>query len=502
MRARVLWPFTVDDTYITLQYARHLAEGHGPAWNVGGPPAEGYTTVLWMLLLSVPELCGIDGVLAAKSMSALCGFGAMGLSAWLAYTLARRCTLPARVFAAGAVLAAFTAYWKPAVHAVSGMETCLAALLMAGFGLCLARFAERPTRALARGAAVSGLLLVLARPECVVVPGLALPLAYVRADAAARALLVRAVLASAVLPGGLYYAARSFYFGLPFPLPFYVKAQGHGRFAGVADVLAFFGDFVRERPFVPVLAITGAVVARASAGPLCAGALGLALFFTVPSHIMGFESRYLMPLVPVLFALYGAGAAVLVAQAEAALFTRLGAAWARTLAHGLAWLVLVPVAAVSFPAGYATQVSHWRGYGDGLDHAHLALAADLRDHEVLAPARTIALLDVGAVAYGSNFRVIDTYGLNDRAAALSRRTDVAYVFAQRPDLVVAVSERPDRLVAVFPWEVPIVEAAEREHFRPVASYPFEHDYHLRVYARDGSPLAKALAAQARGWRLP
>jgi hypothetical protein len=37
------WPFTVDDAYITLRYAKHLAGGQGLVWNLGERPVEGYS---------------------------------------------------------------------------------------------------------------------------------------------------------------------------------------------------------------------------------------------------------------------------------------------------------------------------------------------------------------------------------------------------------------------------------------------------------------------------
>jgi len=316
-----------------------------------------------------------------------------------------------------------------------------------------------------------------------------------RAPAAARRTLVRVTLVYALVPGALYYAARYAYFGLPFPLPFYVKAQGHGGLAGLPDVAAFFGDFVRQRVVLVVLFAAGAVEARRVALPALFGSLALALFFTVPSHIMGFESRYLMPLVPVLFAFAGAGAAGILGYGLARFPAQPGAQ-AGVAAAAYAGLALL--AALPFPSGYDQSVAHWRAYGAGLDSAHLALAADLRSHGGLAAQRVIALLDVGAVAYRSDFRVIDTYGLNDARVALSRRSDVAYVFAQQPDLVVVISERPDAAVPVFAWEAPILQMAHARGFTPVASYPFEHDYHLRLYARAGTPLAAAFLRTNRG----
>jgi hypothetical protein len=59
------WPFTVDDTYITLRYSRNVAAGLGPTFNATGPRAEGYTSVLWMLVLAVPHAMGLNAVLVA-----------------------------------------------------------------------------------------------------------------------------------------------------------------------------------------------------------------------------------------------------------------------------------------------------------------------------------------------------------------------------------------------------------------------------------------------------
>ena len=53
--------FTTDDAYITFRYARNLAEGWGPRFNVGAhAPIEGYSNFLWMLLCAGFERVGLD----------------------------------------------------------------------------------------------------------------------------------------------------------------------------------------------------------------------------------------------------------------------------------------------------------------------------------------------------------------------------------------------------------------------------------------------------------
>ena len=66
-----LWPYTMDDAFISLRYARHLATGEGLAFNAG-EPLEGYTNFLWTVMLAIPHLGGWDAELFAKAVG--CGF--------------------------------------------------------------------------------------------------------------------------------------------------------------------------------------------------------------------------------------------------------------------------------------------------------------------------------------------------------------------------------------------------------------------------------------------
>jgi hypothetical protein len=62
---------TLDDAYITFRYARHLAEGYGlGAWNRTGEPVEGYSSLLWTLLLAGAARLGVDIRLASKVLGA------------------------------------------------------------------------------------------------------------------------------------------------------------------------------------------------------------------------------------------------------------------------------------------------------------------------------------------------------------------------------------------------------------------------------------------------
>jgi peptidoglycan/LPS O-acetylase OafA/YrhL len=48
-----------EDAMISMRYARHLAAGHGLVWNIGEPPIEGFTNLLWVLWMSVAHTLGL-----------------------------------------------------------------------------------------------------------------------------------------------------------------------------------------------------------------------------------------------------------------------------------------------------------------------------------------------------------------------------------------------------------------------------------------------------------
>jgi peptidoglycan/LPS O-acetylase OafA/YrhL len=49
-----------EDAMISMRYARHLAAGHGLVWNIGEPPIEGFTNLLWVLWMSVAHVIGFS----------------------------------------------------------------------------------------------------------------------------------------------------------------------------------------------------------------------------------------------------------------------------------------------------------------------------------------------------------------------------------------------------------------------------------------------------------
>ncbi|MET0287634.1 MAG: hypothetical protein ABW352_24315 [Polyangiales bacterium] len=457
LRGARWWVFTLDDAYITLRYSQHWAQGLGPTWNPGGPPAEGYTTTLWMALLALAIRLGFDGLLFAKLAGVAFAVGTLAVASRMAYQLAG--TLAACVpWVLGC------AYWPFSLHAVSGMETTCSAFLLTLFFWLSSTLTPRRYAALA----VSALMACLARPEAVLACGATLLVLLLRE----RWPLLRAVLLYTVLPGALYFALRCWYFGLLFPLSFYVKAIGRERFAGLSDVLEFYAVFVVHRPWWGALAVLGAWRAPRIT-PALVGAAAFSVFFIFPEHIMAFESRYMIPLFPLLSVLAGLGAA----KAAAWLSPRTRFA-TPVIATSLILLAAIPTSALA-------NVEPWLSYGRGLQRAHVTFAHAMRASG-LRDAR-IAMLDVGAVGYIADWNTLDTFGLNDAHVALTHRQDVAYVFAAKPELLVLVSKIPGKFEALFPWEEPLYPEAIARGYRYLCDYQFDPHYYLQVLARDENP---------------
>ena len=66
LQVQAIWPFTIDDMYISLRYARHWAAGDGLLWNLNAPPVEGYSNFTFVVLGAVSLLLNINPVIALK----------------------------------------------------------------------------------------------------------------------------------------------------------------------------------------------------------------------------------------------------------------------------------------------------------------------------------------------------------------------------------------------------------------------------------------------------
>lgn len=403
------WPWDVDDAFILFRYGRHLAQGHGLAWNPGGAPVEGYTNLVFVVLSAGLFRLGVDPLVPVKVLGVL-SYGAM---VWLVGRLVRaRGGSPTEATLAGAALLLTPGL---ALWSVAGLETTI-------FGALLLFSALRVSRDTPRDhlvAALAMLVASLARTE-----GPAWALLF--AASAGRHGLRRALpwLAFAV-PYALFFVGRAFYFGQLVPNPVLFKSlvsiEGGAQSVLVPfietwwpwQVLAAVG-LQRTRRWLPALVVLVAVPVFVTATTTAHGAT-----------TMSFFDRYLLPVVPALV--------VLAVEPLAALLASSRPAGLALIAALLGWTAFNPVVNVRDVGSLALSGSK------NVRPATRALAAFLTAQ---GPRYRVALGDVGYVGFQFQGVVDDLYGLNEPAYTRRCRGNLQCwadeLLARSPDAFVLV----------------------------------------------------------------
>lgn len=277
-----LWEWYIEDAAISFAYARNLYNGDGLVAFLGGERIEGYSNPLWVALMAVWHVIGIDGFASAKYMAM--GFGA--ITVLITWRIAREVLGPDREVAAllaPVLLALFPqfAFWN-----ASGLENPL-------FSLCLAGGIWQ-VLVEARGgsrfpwSAVFFLGLALTRPEAIMYAawgGFVMMTLHLARGRGLRPTF--AWLAVFFVPFVAYHAWRYNYFAWAFPNTYYAK-QGDEAWrpyvwtnSGYRYIRNYFYD-TRTGWFVPLylIGLTGLRGWRAALAPTAS--LLLAVFVLYP----------------------------------------------------------------------------------------------------------------------------------------------------------------------------------------------------------------------------
>ena len=242
----------VEDTFITFRYAQHLTNGDGLTWNIGEPPAEGFTSLLHIILLSLGKTLGIPFSTDAVLLSILSLIVVVICFVWFHKRFLEQLPMPALV-----LLGIFLLDGRTAIHITAGMETVVFMALVALSQLATCLLIVAPSKKTAVSWAVIGLLSLWARPdafffliaECGILFVVAL-LQYRRGDTVQ---LINTVLAYTVLLviGLIYFAWKYHYYGYILPNTFYIKSGDLGL-AGLDDIIVFFRLFFKYTG-IPIL---------------------------------------------------------------------------------------------------------------------------------------------------------------------------------------------------------------------------------------------------------
>lgn len=442
----LMWPvrgYLTDDTFIHLQYARHLAHGQGFAFNPG-EHVYGSTSPLWVALIADGIAVGLDGIFTARML----GLIATLWSVVLFLQLMRRNLRTPEMRALATVTWAGHAWmirWS-----LSGMETPLAvALVLAGFVAFTEgkQWGSRPVRTGALWA-----LAALTRPEAVfllVLWGVFLVIDTDSRDGVRR--LIAGALPPTLIYGGWLLFAR-LYFGTFWPNTLAAKTAGGLGLEYLRE------NLLRQAGVIGATdaALAGALVAAMIFGgkrlwPRQWQAQRLLPWVWVASVPVLYTmrgvpvlSRYLLPLMPIVAWLsWRAVERWWVGEAP----TETSRRGALLLGAALSALALFQNIVV-YRAKVIPQV---RSFTAGLDQSLIPWGKWFAGHT--APGVTIAAPDIGALGFYSQRKVLDLAGLvtPEMVPLLHKEQpeDIAanfsFVAVGRPDFLVDRALRPYEL---------------------------------------------------------
>lgn len=457
-----------DDSMMFYRYANHMRQSHVIAWNPGGPPVFGVTSIPWLLVVWAGSFFIADPSRLLVSLS--CATGLVAL--WLASVIIRcnsRCALFSRtsyVFPILGIPLLLNVHFS--VSFANGMETMLGLLANLLFAACVLRFARLSDTPTALLLAAAGTFAVLTRPETVVCVILTPMLAWYLLPPLPRPrlpLLVYGGSLALLLGSDLLF--NTFYFRSAVPLSFYIKAvhgyEGYALYLNpFAYTMLFFGmslfpllgivSFAQRRDW-PMLAVFGI--------PL---GLTLLYFFTVV-QIMGIGARYYVPFLPFIFL----PAAQVV---DAAMADRSRGRMSGVRLAGIALTLLVSVDQfsdhISGPLGtivarrrlayasptFVTEADVRLAYLGNWWNMCLPVA---RIAQRLPPGSTIAASEVGLLgALAPETKVLDLAGLND--ARIARKGfSMDYVLAEKPALIWFPHSDYTRMYGVFSSDPRLLE---------------------------------------------
>lgn len=445
----------VDDAMISMVYARHFAEGHGLVWNVAEPPIEGFTNLLWTLLMAALHAIGLPA-------TGIC-LGLMLLGAALLLALqqvvrgiANEVSTPdGFVSRLSATLVAF--YFPVSFWTLRGMETGALTLLVSSATLLVLRAGTG-----VRTVGYAGLCLAFAqglRPD--VLPAALVLGAYVLGRHGLSRAMVFGVGPAVATLGLLLF--RLWYFGGPVPNTYHLKMEGVSTWARVGAGLHLFGRVALLDLAVP-FALLVLRRPRLRAGGLLAALFGTQVAYSIYAggdyaelNTMG-VNRYLVQAMPVFFVLVAASVARLrseLATATSGFRKLLGG---RSTARA-ALVILLAMSGDEYARWVVSNAPLWR---DDVRRAELGLW--LARHTPLATR--VAVHAAGQTPYYSDRYSIDMLGKSDAHVARMHQVTSFRAGHNKWDYHHSVIEQQADLV-VHSWGQLPVFMATRPEFVPV-----------------------------------
>lgn len=416
-----------DDAYIAFRFSSNWAMGHGPVWNVGENPIEGFSSFAWVLIGTLFQLVGLLPHIIMPWV---------GVAAWF---LANAVLLPKMMDSVNPEqgglskpvkwltflgLAANSAISFQAFH---GLETALFS-----FAILLFVYQALVSQSVRDyiWMAVFSLFLVTVRPDGAAVIAPVWLIAFLLSPGSRKAVVIGGLVSVGLI--GAYSVGKWLYFGYPVPNTFYIK-EGTDTLAGqnyvqdyatlLSPVLLFLLYACGRLGLVRALTDKLFMILLVPGVLICAAYLGI-------NPILGNVYRFLIPTLP-LFVLAGLRACALAADDLSQQTPRFSLK-TETL---LLFMVAALGVSVLFNVKVYRQYVFLQNYFGAIDKTLVRRGLQLQAANKLSPAPLLATGDVGAIPYFSNLPTFDIIGLADETIAHEGLTH-EYIKARKPDLLI------------------------------------------------------------------
>ena len=467
--------YTPDDAFIYFRYAQNFVNGKGLVFNVG-ERVEGYTSFLWLAILTLPTWLSIDVLLFAKMIGVF-----FLLAATVLYLRASGPVLKSNIPLIILAICLHAACVPLIVHFCNGLETALYATLFLSYSLLCERILchEQGGRTHFAAYNVLAILLFLTRQEsCLFV---AIFFVFKAALSQEKRPGMGQIWQSIRfhLPWGVcalgFLCFRWFYYGELLPNTFYAKATNLGISANAAHYITQFLSAFRGTVILYLLAASMLIIRllryrrRQDAAECC---------------------TILFPLVQTIFVLVTAGdwmaffryfvPSILMMNIFVLRLLSRFAPRQRLLSLGVTALILIDMAQSGsyFSLKQLYVPSPLTKYNkDDFDKIAEYITAKT------TPDTLVALMTAGYLAYRYHGRVLTTDGLIDKhiaklPGALHEKADAAYIMDQKPKFIQlhvplarfhrhpAGIDEPDRYL-VYPEDRAIYHHPDFAHYQAV-----------------------------------
>jgi hypothetical protein len=455
----------LDDTCVYFNYAKNIVDGNWFAYDARNLPSEGFTSLIFLLLLALFKYFSLNLLFAAIMINLFALVAVIWFGLLIYQTIARtEHELFSYLF-----LMIFSTFlvFDPNIATMIGMgfESLLSpALIFAAFYLLLVNYQPQienlSAKSLNKSIISSFILLffaILVRPENLLIMG-------VFTFMALWMLPRKRVVIYGILLFGMclasYLIFKFMYFGDIFPTAYYRKLNEHGALVGYYYVVNTLTYYLTNIFIIIMLLITAMLFERARATHyfliftlFALSALIISGFFLFVSPIVGYGGRFLV--IPIIL-IHFSFACLLTLALEQGFKTQLAnnyQLYSITTSKGL--LILLPVMIVLFVPMERLSLAYLpfdpiHNFYQTVklkfaNHPYVKFGNFLKTHLQHPQQVTLVFGDAGCIPYTSNLRFIDPNGLTEPYIAhlfrISDKTQIVkpftdYILHQHPDIIV------------------------------------------------------------------